>query len=381
MSASTYEVIEENACAMPDGTSPLSIGSAGCASCCGTSSVACSAEIAQEDVAWPGPGRPQVRPADSIVTLADHWDHFLARWGVNRTGHRVEPGLYALGDPAPDSPVFVTANYTLSFDALRSALAGTDAYILVLNTFGINVWCAAGKGTFGTDELVRRIEATALHEVVDHRVLVLPQLGAPGVVAHEVKKRSGFTVEYGPVRAADLPAYLDARQATPEMRRVYFPFRDRLILIPIELVHTFVPMVIAALVLFLIAGPMAAAGVVAAVLAGVVLFPILLPWLPAYQFSVKGFILGGFVAFPFVLATVLRAPGAAPLLRAGWALVYLLGLPPVTAYLALNFTGATPFTSRSGVRREILTYVPVMAGMFGIGVILTVVLSLSRLLG
>ena len=80
-------------------------------------------------------------------------------------GHRVEPGLYSLGNPTSESPVFVTANYTLSFDALRSALKGIDGYILVLDTQGVNVWCAAGKGTFGTDELVKRIEATRLHEV------------------------------------------------------------------------------------------------------------------------------------------------------------------------------------------------------------------------
>ena len=73
--------------------------------------------------------------------------------------YRVEPGLYAVGSPTADSPVLVSANYKMSFDRLRSALPGVDAWILVLDTKGINVWCAAGKGTFGTDELVRRIEA------------------------------------------------------------------------------------------------------------------------------------------------------------------------------------------------------------------------------
>ena len=82
----------------------------------------------------------------STLTAADRWDHFLARIGVNRQGHRVDPGLYAIGSPSGDSPVLVTANYTLSFDALRSVLSGISAYILVLDTKGINVWCAAGKG-------------------------------------------------------------------------------------------------------------------------------------------------------------------------------------------------------------------------------------------
>jgi len=320
--------------------------------------------------------QPYIQPTTSAITLANRWDHFLARWGINRSGHRVEPGLYALGNATADSPVFVTANYTLSFDALRSALAGVDGYIMVLDTQGINVWCAAGKGTFGTDELVHRIEATALHDVVSHRVLILPQLGAPGVAAHEVKKRSGFKVEYGPVRAADLPEYLKTHMATPEMRRVRFALRDRLILIPVDLVHVLLPMLIAAVVLFFFSGFLASAGAVVAILAGVVLFPILLPWLPTRDFSSKGFILGGLVALPFALAIFLGNLGATWWRQVGGALTYLLALPPATAYLALNFTGSTTFTSRSGVRREIFTYVPIMAWMFGIGIVLTIVLSL-----
>jgi hypothetical protein len=327
------------------------------------------------------PTQSPIRSTTSTITLANRRDHFLARWGVDRSGHRVEPGLYALGHPTADSPVFVTANYTLSFDALRSALTGIDGYILVLDTLGINVWCAAGKGTFGTDELVRRIETTSLDKVVNHRVLILPQLGAPGVAAHEVKRRSGFKVEYGPVRAADLTDYLKTRQAAPEMRRVRFTLYDRLILTPVELVHVLLPMAIAAIALFLLVGPLAAAGAVVAVLAGVVLFPILLPWLPTHQFSTKGFILGGVAALPLALAAFLSEPSISVWLRAGWALAYLLGLPPVTAFLALNFTGSTTFTSRSGVKREMFAYIPVMAGMFGTGLVLTAAFTLFRLLG
>ena len=175
------------------------------------------------------PAGSLMEPTTSTLTLANRWDHWLARWGVDRSGHRVAPGLYALGNPTPDSPVFVTANYTLSFDALRSELVGVDGHILVLDTKGINVWCAAGKGTFGTEELVHRIEVSQLRGLVAHRTLILPQLGAPGIAAHEVKQRSGFKVEYGPVRAADLPAYLQTHQASPEMRQVLFPLVDRLV--------------------------------------------------------------------------------------------------------------------------------------------------------
>jgi hypothetical protein len=325
--------------------------------------------------------RFSVRKASSTITLANRRDHFLARWGIKRNQHLVEPGLYALGNPTKDSPIFVTANYTLSFDALRSALRGIDGYILVLDTKGINVWCAAGKGTFGTDELVNRIELTGLHNVINHRMLILPQLGATGVVAHEVKRRSGFTVEYGPVRAMDLPEYLKTRRATPEMRRVRFNLVNRLVLIPVELVHVLLPMVIAASLLFFVGGLFASAATIAAILAGVVLFPILLPWLPTSDFSVKGFILGGLMAFPFALRILLGNADPVWWSRAVWALIFLLAMPPVTAYLALNFTGSTPFTSRSGVRREIFAYIPVMALTFGAGIILAIVAIFIRGMG
>jgi len=301
--------------------------------------------------------------------------------GWRRGGHRVRPGLYALGRPGPDSPVFVTANYTLSFDALRSALAGTDGYILVLDTQGINVWCAAGKGTFGTDEVVRQVEGTRLGEVVRTRTLILPQLGASGVAAHEVKKRCGFRVEYGPVRAADLPAYLKSHRATPEMRRVRFTLWDRLVLIPVEIVHASWLTALVAAVLWVSAGRLAALGAIAAILGGVVLFPILLPWIPTREFSTKGFVLGGLVALPFALTVFLGNPGVAWWLRLLYALTYLLALPPVTAYISLNFTGSTTFTSRTGVRREIYRYIRPMAGLFAAGVLLTVALAIARWAG
>lgn len=317
-------------------------------------------------------------PTTSVLSNADRWDHILARWGVRRSEHRVEPGLYALGQPTPQSRVFVTANYTLSFDALRSSLEGVDGYILVLDTKGINVWCAAGKGTFGTDELVDRIAAVGLYEVVAHRTLILPQLGAPGVSAHEVKRRSGFKVEYGPVRAADLQEYLETGQATPEMRRVRFDLRDRLALIPVELVHIFWPTALVAALLWLLAGPLAGLAVPAAVLAGVALFPILLPWLPTRPFSSKGLILGAVTALPWAALAYVQHAASGWWPRLGWVLAFLLAMPPVTAYLALNFTGSTTFTSKSGVRREMMRYIPIMAWTFGVGAVLTVALVVSH---
>ena len=319
---------------------------------------------------------PEIFTTTSRLSRSDRWDHFMARIGVRRSEHRIEPGLYALGEPNPDSPVFVTSNYTLSFDALRSVLSGIDSYILVLDTRGINVWCAAGKGTFGTNEIVLRVMITRLGEVVRHRRLILPQLGAPGVAAHEVKKRTGFWVEYGPVRAADLPEYLKTHKATAEMRQVRFTLQDRLVLIPVDIIRLLLPMFAVAVALYFVGGFTLSLAVVATVLAGTALFPILLPWLPTHNFSTKGFILGGLVALPFTLSAFLAHPGWMWWQHGGQALGLLLAMPAVTAFIALNFTGSSTFTSRSGVRREMYRYIPAMAWTFGTGIILTGIFAL-----
>jgi acetyl-CoA decarbonylase/synthase complex subunit gamma len=282
--------------------------------------------------------------------------------------YTVDPGLYALGQPGADSRVFVTANYKMSFDRLRASLTGSDVWLLVLDTNGINVWCAAGKDTFGTDELVSRIEGSGLADLVSRRELILPQLGAPGIAAHEVKARSGFRVIYGPVRAEDLPSFIESGlKATPEMRTKTFSALERLVLVPIELVSAAKVGIAASACLFVLslflggfslsrATEYTLAGVVAlgaAILAGAVLAPVFLPWLPGRAFSLKGFVAG-----LFVVAGLLSG-GATPLhlsQAALWSLA--LSIPAMSAYLAMNFTGSSTFTSLSGVRKEMRFALP-----------------------
>lgn len=317
---------------------------------------------------------------DSLISWKNRMDHLLARWGVNRMGHKVDPGLYRIGSPTDNSPVFASANYTLSFDALRSALSGIDGYILVLDTKGINVWCAAGKGTFGTDELVRLIETTDLGRFVSHRNIIVPQLGAPGIAAHEVQKRTGFRVRYGPVRAEDLPEFLKTGEATAEMRRVRFTLYDRIILAPMELVHIIIPTIILTIILWFIGGVIGSLAVITTAVVGTVVFPILFPYLPTRDLSTKGFILGFLVAIPFCIQ-VLSFQNLS-----GWSQILglsvpLLTIPAVISYMALNFTGSTTYTSRTGVKKEIFRYVPVIAGMAGVGILSCILLLVSSVMG
>jgi len=315
-----------------------------------------------------------ILPTSPTLTWKNRWDHVQARWRWKRGERRVIPGLYSIGHPTPDSPVMVSANYTLSFDALRTALYGIDAYILVINTFGINVWCAAGKGTFGTEELVERIDTSELTKVVRHRTVILPQLGAPGVAAHLVKKQSGFKVEYGPVRANDLPQYLKTHKATPEMRLVRFGILDRLMLAPVELLGYFPYLAIGAVALYFWGGWMGSLSVVLAIVSGAVLFPLLLPWLPTRDFSTKGWSLELVVTLIVVLMDTLWLKADTTMTHKMLsAASNLLIWPPVTAFIALNFTGASTFTSRSGVKAEMHSYIRPMAISFILGIILNVI--------
>jgi len=308
------------------------------------------------------------KPTTTTLAFSNKWDHFTARLGYRRMYHRVEPGLYSFGNPTTSSPVFASANYTLSFDALRTSLQGMDGFILVLDTKGINVWCAAGKGTFSTEEIVRRIEATGLKDVVSHRTLIVPQLGAPGVSAHEVRQRSGFKVEYGPVRAKDIPEYMRTGKASEEMRTVRFPIRDRAILIPVEIKNLLWLAILLPILLFLLGGLFPALMALTAILGGIALFPILLPFLPTNDFTSKGIILGLILAAPFSFYSIYTAEGI--LIGLAYGAADALLIVPAVAYMALNFTGCSTYASRTGVRREIFTYIPMLVGLILAGAVL-----------
>jgi hypothetical protein len=322
---------------------------------------------------------PQV---SSVLRWHDHWGTIKARFGVFRINYSVAPGIYALGNPDDNSPVLVTANYKMSFDYLREALPGRDVWILVLDTKGINVWCAAGKGTFGTDELVRRIESSGLSSIVSHRKLILPQLGAPGVAAHKVAKLSGFKVQYGPIRAEDLPAYLDAgSKATAQMRIMTFPLKDRAVLIPIELIEALKPFLIIAPILFILSGIMGPAGfwanassygffavlaLLSAIAGGAVFNVLLLPYLPGRAFSVKGFSIGIIIALILLYLRDINLQGWPGRIE---TLSWLLIIPAISAYLAMNFTGCSTYTSLSGVKREMRWALPLQIAASAIGLV------------
>ncbi len=299
----------------------------------------------------------------------DFFSTLIVRCGIQRHQYAISPGLYAIGKPDEKSDVLVTANFKLTFDHLRKVLRNVNAWILVLDTKGVNVWCAAGKGTFSTQELVKRIKAVSLEKIVGHRRLILPQLSATGVSAKTVKKQSGFQVIFGPVRAKDIPAFLkNNRTADPGMRQVTFDLYDRFILTPVEIQIILKPALITALVVLLLSGigpeifslssawekgRIGLLALASGIVSGAVFTPVLLPYIPVKAFALKGLIIGA----PSAFITLLLAPSSS-VGASGTAALFLFSIT-VSSFLAMNFTGSTPFTSPSGVEKEMKHYIPV----------------------
>jgi hypothetical protein len=316
------------------------------------------------------------------LNLGDFLGAVKVRWGIRRDKYRVTPGIYAVGSPDKNSDVFVTANYKLSFDHVRKSLSGINGWILVLDTRGVNVWCAAGKGTFGTKELVNRIKAVSLEKIVKHKRIILPQLGAVGVAAHTVREETGFNVHYGPVRASDINRFVsNGYRADKKMRQVTFNFTDRLKLIPNDFIYNKFYLLGALAVVLLIStvssegisfnnllkgGGVALLKVFLAYFSGIVLTPLILPLIPVKAFSLKGFITGIIL---FGVLHFLNLTGNNIFEKLSWFLI----TGTISSFLAMNFTGSSTYTSLSGVKKEMKVSLPLQIGFAVAGVILQVI--------
>jgi hypothetical protein len=321
----------------------------------------------------------RVPRVSSQLTCQDRLGAIKVRWAINRHSYTVKAGIYGIGKPDKNSDVFVTANYKLTFDIVRKNLDGLNAWILVLDTKGVNVWCAGGKGTFGTAELIKRIHDTSLKDIVSHKKIIIPQLGAVGVAAHTVKEQTGFSVIYGPVRIQDVHSFVkNGYKATPAMRRVDFPFIERLKLVPVEIVLSYKYLLIA-LALFLglsgihqgtysieaiqHKGLAVLLNIFVGYLSGTLFTPLLLPYIPFRSFSAKGLFVGLLSTLVLFLFKLL---GNNLLEVFSW----LMLVGSISSFLAMNFTGTSTYTSFSGVKKEMKIAIPLQIGFASLGVIL-----------
>jgi hypothetical protein len=288
--------------------------------------------------------------------------------------------LYALGYPDQNSPVLVTCNFKLTFDTVRRALAGDSYWLLIVESYGINVWCAAGKQSMSTQKVAQMVRATGLERVVAHRTLILPQLAEPAVAGYKLRQLCGFSGVFGPVRIHDLPNFLRAgKQAAPEMRTARFPLGERLRVALVEIYggRKFLLWTLLACLGLAAAGPggfgfpgiltaglRAFAVVLIGFITGTLAVPALLPCLPFRAFAAKGLLTGaltGVLPAVFLAGSMVQAAAAFSACAA------------FASWFAMHYTGSTPFTSLSGVDREMRRYMPVQGGLLVAAVLIWVV--------
>ncbi len=248
---------------------------------------------------------------------------------------RVRTGLYAVGDPTSTSPVLVTGNYSLTVRRLVRAIDGhADAWVLVADSAGINVWCAAGGGFFTSDKVIAAVESSRLEDVVAHHTLILPQLCANGVDGWRIRRELGWRVRWGPARASDIPAYLTAGcNKTDAMRWVRFPLVDRLEMVTVAL--GFYALLILLPVLFLWREMFAP---IAISMVGLSYFyAVVHPWLPGRDGLYKSIPLALIaLAGLFAYTTLLHPLPALDLYR--WA----IGLTGLSVFTGAELQGMSP---------------------------------------
>lgn len=271
---------------------------------------------------------------------------------------RTRTGVIRIGDPGRDSPVIVTGNYHLTVKRVRKALEEVDAYLLVANSRGVNVWCAATGGMFTHHDVISVLKTSGIEKMVDHREVILPQLAATGIERKIIRRKTGWKPVWGPVEARDIPPFLKARTGlTGPMGQVTFPPLRRLEMavawaFPISAVLTVF------LALFWSGGILPTLGITWGLSLFIFLsFPLYRRWLnprtPRVGFVVFDFGRGGIQLILWVVVLAGLGVGSLVLGDFSWGFMARWGFISlvVIGLLSMDVMGSTP-VFKSGLHRD-----------------------------
>ena len=281
------------------------------------------------------------------------------------TRKSVKPGLYQHGNPQKSSPVLITGNYYWTVFSLFKELQENQisAHILVIDSRGINVWCAAGGGHFTHKQVLEALSLFDVSHYIDHKSLILPQLSATGVDRNILKKQ-GWKVHFGPVDISDIDIYLSSGAKTIESSRVKFSLSYRSLM---AIQHAFFVLVILFLPLWFLVFLLSALSIPTAqlwlivipqtyVLALVVNFFFALIY-PIFDFTTSFFKKGVSVALfcdsILILLLILLIKDLNFLSFIYWlTLGTLIGL-----FTVLDFAGHTPYTNHLDVESDLVLFI------------------------
>jgi hypothetical protein len=284
-------------------------------------------------------------------------------YGFKRS-YVVEPGLYHLG-PRYDrkAPLLVTANYHLTVFLIARRARRHGARLLVIDTDGINVWCAAGKGRFSNARIQEQLDRYDRSLLTDGKwlPLILPKFGFSGVDLRRLRDERIRPI-VGPLYAKHLDSYL----ANPPYRdrdadRVVFGLQMRLFSwLPGWFQFVFYGLAIAGLWIAVErpvdpTGPAAVVGLSAFLGTA---YPVLFPWLPGTRFGVKGLWLGAFTSLGLGALTAAQLMGHGQLIAAS---LYALAM---ALFVGLSYTGNSAVSNYTLVRQEIARFLPLNLVLF-----------------
>ena len=122
---------------------------------------------------------------------------------------QVEPKVYAIGEPNPDSPVFVTTNFSLTYFIVSGEIenSGISAWLVVPECEGMSVLTAWAAGKFSAGTISKFIKEINLEDQIRTRLIVIP--GYVSQISGELEDSlPGWRVMVGPEEASDLESFI-----------------------------------------------------------------------------------------------------------------------------------------------------------------------------
>jgi len=292
----------------------------------------------------------------------------------------IEAGLYTYGNPTNQSPVLITANYQRTVSIVSEAIKNQDVYLLVADSLGENVWCAARGDKFGLKEVTEVIKATRIEELVQHKKVILPQLAAGGINHRELKTTIGWSSKFGPIYAKYIPQYLKTGKKTEKQRTITFDLRERLEMAVqqsyflskffffwvfiLGLVGWYVFPTISVFTIFFLSLPL--------VWVVYILFAILFPLFPTESFLKRGVQFGGLLLVLF--AGIGLGLEGTIIEICQWAVLgYAMGI-----FLGMDYSGASPISKPTEIDKEYPTMIILLGGCL---IVFLILVTIGLLIG
>ena len=122
---------------------------------------------------------------------------------------QVQPGIYEINSPKPESPVLVTTNFSITYFAVANEVEGSGlpAWLVVTDAEGMSVLTAWAAGKFDAERIAKAIKGFDVASKVSKKRVVLP--GHVAVLSGELEEElSDWEIRVGPREAVDLPAFM-----------------------------------------------------------------------------------------------------------------------------------------------------------------------------